>query len=373
MELEDGRAPAPRGHRGHQRPRARRSTARRGRCSSVRSPARPAWSAAICSRSTAGSSSRRVRRSTRTRPTTCVCSSSGTRATPTASSPRSNAPDVPADRWFAMTRLDENRAKTQLAQKAGRARSVRSRTSRSGATTPRRSSPTSRTPRSAGSRRPTSSATTSWLQATFIETVQKRGAAVIEKRGASSAASAAHAAIDSVNSVWRKTPKGDWHSLAVVSRGEYGTPEGLQFGFPVRSNGTELGGRRRPRARRLRARRSCAITTEELAERARRGRVARPDLSGSSTDGVVRWWAQPTPIGELGVVSATRGVSRRHHAARRRPEPPRGARIEQRRSGDRACSSTSTSPDARHRIDAARRPRTVTGSVPAHRPRDAAS
>jgi malate dehydrogenase len=78
---------------------------------------------------------------------------------------------------------------------------------------------------------------TEWLRGGFIETVQKRGAAVIEARGASSAASAAHAAIDSVNSVWRETPSGDWHSLAVASRGEYGTPEGLQFGFPVASDG----------------------------------------------------------------------------------------------------------------------------------------
>ena len=78
---------------------------------------------------------------------------------------------------------------------------------------------------------------TAWLQGEFIETVQKRGAAVIEARGASSAASAANAAIDSVNSVWRPTEGDNWHSLAVVSRGEYGAPEGLQFGFPVRSTG----------------------------------------------------------------------------------------------------------------------------------------
>ena len=77
-----------------------------------------------------------------------------------------------------------------------------------------------------------------WLRSTFIEIVQKRGAAVIEKRGQSSAASAAHAAIDSVNSVHTPTAADDWHSLAVVSRGEYGVPEGLQFGFPVRSDGT---------------------------------------------------------------------------------------------------------------------------------------
>src|SRR6266699_1353028 len=85
---------------------------------------------------------------------------------------RLNAPDIPAERWFAMTRLDENRA-----------------------------------------------------------------AAVIEARGLSSAGSAANAAIDSVNSIRNATAWGDWTSLAVVSHGEYGTPEGLQFGFPVRSTG----------------------------------------------------------------------------------------------------------------------------------------
>ena len=80
---------------------------------------------------------------------------------------------------------------------------------------------------------------TAWLQGEFIETVQKRGAKVIEARGASSAASAANAAIDSVNSVWRRSGDGQFHSLAVASRGEYGAPEGLQFGFPVRSTGDD--------------------------------------------------------------------------------------------------------------------------------------
>jgi malate dehydrogenase len=69
--------------------------------------------------------------------------------------------------------------------------------------------------------------------------VQKRGAAVIEARGASSAASAANAAINSVVSIRTPTPAGDWTSLAVCSRGEYGVPEGLQFGFPVRTDGSE--------------------------------------------------------------------------------------------------------------------------------------
>lgn len=149
---------------------------------------------------------------------------------------RSNAPDVPADRWFAMTRLDENRAKTQLAKKAGVA--VRDVTNLAiwgnhSAT----QFPDFAHAKIGGKPAPEVIGDDTWLQGPFIETVQKRGAAVIEARGSSSAASAAHAAINSVNSVWQPTPKGDFHSLAVASNGEYGTPEGLQFGFPVSSTG----------------------------------------------------------------------------------------------------------------------------------------
>ncbi|HEX7520796.1 MAG TPA: malate dehydrogenase [Acidimicrobiia bacterium] len=149
---------------------------------------------------------------------------------------RSNAPDVPADRWFAMMRLDENRAKSQLAHKAG----VRVRQVTNMACWGNHSAtqfPDYAHARIDGTPVPEAITDTEWLQGPFIETVQKRGAAVIEARGASSAASAAHAAIDSVNSVWQATAEGDWHSLAVASRGEYGVPEGLQFGFPVRSDG----------------------------------------------------------------------------------------------------------------------------------------
>ena len=78
---------------------------------------------------------------------------------------------------------------------------------------------------------------TAWLQGDFISTVQKRGAAIIEARGLSSAASAANAVIDSVVSITTPTPADDFTSLAVISKGEYGVPEGLQFGFPVRSDG----------------------------------------------------------------------------------------------------------------------------------------
>jgi malate dehydrogenase len=77
-----------------------------------------------------------------------------------------------------------------------------------------------------------------WNKDVFLPTVGKRGAAIIEARGLSSAASAANAAIDSVNSVWRPTADGTCASLAVVSHGEYGVPEGLVFGYPIRSTGS---------------------------------------------------------------------------------------------------------------------------------------
>ena len=149
---------------------------------------------------------------------------------------RSNAPDVPAERFFAMTRLDENRAKTQLAIKAGTHVSKVSNLAIWGNHSATQF-PDFVNARIDGKPAAEVIGDTAWLHGMFLETVQKRGAAIIEKRGQSSAASAAHAAIDSVNSVWQPTPAGDWHSLAVVSRGEYGAPEGLQFGFPVRSTG----------------------------------------------------------------------------------------------------------------------------------------
>ncbi len=150
---------------------------------------------------------------------------------------REHAPDVPADRWFAMTRLDENRALTQLAQKAGAPVRDVSNLAIWG------NHSATQFPDYAHARiggRPVPEVITdeAWLQGDFITTVQKRGAAVIEARGASSAASAANAAVNSVQSIRTPTPGDDWHSLAVVSRGEYGTPEGLQFGFPVRSDGS---------------------------------------------------------------------------------------------------------------------------------------
>jgi malate dehydrogenase len=149
---------------------------------------------------------------------------------------RSNAPDVPADRWFAMTRLDENRAKSQLAARAGvpvaDVKNLAIWGNHSATQYPDFQNAT------IGGKPVTEVISDhDWLKGDFISTVQKRGAAIIEARGASSAASAARAVIDSVQSLVNATEAGDCASLAVVSRGEYGTPEGLQFGFPVRSDG----------------------------------------------------------------------------------------------------------------------------------------
>lgn len=149
---------------------------------------------------------------------------------------RTNAPDVPADRFFAMTRLDQNRAKTQLAKKAGATVDDVTRIAIWG------NHSATQFPDFAnalihGVPVPEVISDHGWLEGQFIETVQKRGAAIIDARGASSAASAANAAIDSVKSVITPTADGDWVSLAVASKGEYGVPEGLQFGFPIVSSG----------------------------------------------------------------------------------------------------------------------------------------
>jgi malate dehydrogenase len=150
---------------------------------------------------------------------------------------RMNAPEIPAERWFAMTRLDENRAKTQLAKKAKLPVSVVSNMAIWGNHSATQY-PDARNARIAGMGVYDVITDHGWLKKDFIKTVQTRGAKVIEARGLSSAGSAANAAIDSVRSIREATPWGDWHSLAVVSHGEYGVPEWLQFGFPVRSDGT---------------------------------------------------------------------------------------------------------------------------------------
>ncbi len=150
---------------------------------------------------------------------------------------RENAKDVPDERWFAMTRLDQNRAQSQLAKKAGVPVSDVTNMAIWGNHSATQY-PDFRNARIGGKPVPDVIGDADWLRTTFIETVQKRGAAIIDARGASSAASAANAVVDSVNAIRTATPRDGWTSLAVCSRGEYGVPEGLQFGFPVRSDGT---------------------------------------------------------------------------------------------------------------------------------------
>lgn len=151
---------------------------------------------------------------------------------------RMNAPEIPPERWFAMTRLDENRAKIQLAKKAKVPVSVVSNMAIWGNHSATQY-PDAKNARIAGMGVFDVISDHGWLKKEFVKTVQTRGAKVIEARGLSSAGSAANAAIDSVRSIREATPWGDWHSLAVVSHGEYGVPEWLQFGFPVRSTGTD--------------------------------------------------------------------------------------------------------------------------------------
>ncbi|MGH9296450.1 MAG: malate dehydrogenase, partial [Acidimicrobiales bacterium] len=139
-------------------------------------------------------------------------------------------------RWFAMTRLDENRAKSELAKRAGAGVAEVTNLAIWGNHSSTQF-PDFENARIGGTKAPAAIGDRTWLEGEFLTTVQKRGAAIIDARGASSAASAANAAIDSVVAIASKTDDDDWTSLAVVSRGEYGVPEGLQFGFPVRTDG----------------------------------------------------------------------------------------------------------------------------------------
>jgi len=144
-----------------------------------------------------------------------------------------NAKQIPADRWFAMTRLDENRAKAQLAHKAGvEVTGVTNMTiwGNHSATQYPDFYNAKINGRAANEVIPDEA----WLKQDFIATVQQRGAAIIKARGLSSAASAANAVVDTVRSLITDTPKEDWHSVALCSTGEYGVEKGLICSFPVR-------------------------------------------------------------------------------------------------------------------------------------------
>lgn len=176
-----------------------------------------------------------------------------------------SAPDVPADRWMAMTRLDQNRAQAQLARKAGVPVSSVTNVAIWGNHSPTMY-PDFEHARING--RPATDVITdrAWLEGEFLTVVQQRGKAVIDARGKSSAASAANAAINHIQSMLRPTPEGDWFSAAVFSAGNpYGVPGDLIYSFPLRTTGNgvsivdglELSDY---------ARRKLAISADELRE-----------------------------------------------------------------------------------------------------------
>jgi malate dehydrogenase len=149
-----------------------------------------------------------------------------------------NAKAIPNDRWFAMTRLDENRAKSQLALRAGvDVTQVTNMTiwGNHSAT----QYPDFYNAKIGGKAAPDLIKDENWLKETFISTVQQRGAAIIKARGLSSAASAANAVVDTVRSLTTRTPWGDWHSVAVCSEGSYDVEKGLISSFPIHSTGSK--------------------------------------------------------------------------------------------------------------------------------------
>jgi malate dehydrogenase len=151
---------------------------------------------------------------------------------------QSHAPDVPAERFTAMTRLDHNRAVAQLAERLAVPVSSLSKVAIWGNHSA--SQYPDITHASVGGRSVAEAVgDDAWVRDSFIPRVAKRGAEIIEVRGASSAASAASAAIDHVYSWVNGTPDGDWTSAAIVSDGSYGVPKGLISSFPVTSTGGE--------------------------------------------------------------------------------------------------------------------------------------
>ena len=146
-----------------------------------------------------------------------------------------NASGLPKNQFFAMTRLDENRAKSQLAKKAGVHPSQVTNLCIWG------NHSATQYPDFTNAKidgKPVTEVITDreWLEGEFISTVQQRGAAIIKARGASSAASAANAALDTVVSLITPTPEGDWHSVAVATDGSYGIEEGIIASMPIKTN-----------------------------------------------------------------------------------------------------------------------------------------
>lgn len=150
-----------------------------------------------------------------------------------------SAPEIDASRWFAMTRLDENRAKAQLAKKAGVEIAAISNLGIWGNHSPTMF-PDFYHAKINGQLVTSVIKDEAWLKTEFVTTVAQRGTSVLNARKAGSAASAANAALDSVKSILHPTRAGDWHSVCVCSDGSYGIEKGLICSFPVRSDGKSL-------------------------------------------------------------------------------------------------------------------------------------
>ena len=140
------------------------------------------------------------------------------------------------DRWFAMTRLDENRAKARLAERAGVPVGQVDRLAVWGNHSPTMY-PDFTNARIGGKPATEVIRDRAWLEGDFLKSVQQRGAEVLKARGLSSAASAAHAALDTVRTLHEGTMEGNWTSVAVSSDGSYGVPKGLICSFPVKALG----------------------------------------------------------------------------------------------------------------------------------------
>lgn len=149
------------------------------------------------------------------------------------------AKGIPSDRFFAMTMLDENRAKTQLAKKAGVDVTAVTNMAIWGNHSATQY-PDFFTAKINGKSASTVITDTEWLKSTFIETVQKRGAAIIKARGLSSAASAANAVVDGIFALTHDTKNGDTFSMCLASNGQYGVDKGLIFSFPCTVNNGKL-------------------------------------------------------------------------------------------------------------------------------------
>jgi malate dehydrogenase len=151
---------------------------------------------------------------------------------------QSGAPDIPKQRFTAMVRLDHNRAIAQLSAKAGAAVSdITNMTIWGNHSATQYPDVFHAKVKGQGAAETVNDQ--AWIESDFIPTVQKRGAAIIEARGASSAASAANAAVDHVHDWVLGTPDGDWVSMAVASDGSYGIGEGVITGYPVTCSGGE--------------------------------------------------------------------------------------------------------------------------------------